>query len=443
MITIKAIGGYSEVGKNCTLLDIDGEMVILDMGLNMENYIRYTQEEDIKLLSANELMKVDAIPNINYIIEKKGSVKAIIPSHAHLDHIGAIPYLADKFEAPVIGTVFSINVLGKILKDEGKKLKNKIISLNPGSLYKITKNISLEFVNSTHSTPQTSFIVIHTSYGAIVYANDFKIDNSPTLGRKVNMKRLQEIGEEGVIALIIDSVKANIPSKTPSETIAKEMLKEVLMQMSHNGIIIVTTFSSHIARLKSISEFARQMGRKAVFMGRSLYRYVSASESSGIARFSDKVEIVKYSAKIQKKLKEIEKSKSKYLLAVTGHQGEPKSVLTKISSGELKFNLDKDDSIIFSCTVIPTPVNIANRQKLEESLKKTGVRLFTDVHVSGHPMREDVRELVTVLRPAKIIPSHAGLNLKTGLAQVVQEMGYKMGDSIIMLENGDDALLLP
>lgn len=441
MITIKAIGGYSEVGKNCTAVEVDDEIFIIDMGLHMENYIRYTQDEDIELLSTQELIKVDAIPDINLLKEKKDRVKAIIPSHAHLDHIGAIPYLADKLLCPIIGTDFSINVLKRILSDEKKKLKNKMISLTTNSSYKITDKVSVEFVNSTHSTPQTVFVVLHTPYGAVVYANDFKIDNSPTLGRRVNIARLQEISKKGVKALIIDSVRAHIPSKTPSEAIAKEMLKEVLMQMSHEGIIIITTFSSHIARLKSIIEFAKQMNKRICFMGRSLHRYVWAAENAGVAKFSDKVEIVKYSIKIQRKLKEIEKDKKRWLIVVTGHQGEPKSVLSKISTGELKFRLTKEDSIIFSCNIIPTAVNKANREKIEESLKKTGARLFIDVHVSGHPMREDVRELISALNPEKIIPSHAGIELKSGLAKVAQEMGYKMQENIVMLEDGDEVVL--
>lgn len=190
MIEIYTVGGYNEVGKNMTLINVDGEAVILDMGIHLEPYIKLTEEaEDIITISPKHLIKAGAIPDINLIKHLMPNVKAIIPSHAHLDHIGAIPFIAKKFDAPVIGTPYTISVLSYILKEERIKFDNPLKSLNPNSFYKISDTLKIEFINMTHSTPQTVAIAVHTKYGIILYTNDFKLDLYPTLGSKPNFKR--------------------------------------------------------------------------------------------------------------------------------------------------------------------------------------------------------------------------------------------------------------
>ena len=163
------------------------------------------------------------------------------------------------------------------------------------------------------------------------------------------------------------------------------MLEDVLLGIDNkDNLIIVTTFSSHIARLKSIVEFGKKLNRKIVFLGRSLAKYVKAAEKLNIVNFSSDVDIVRYGRQIEEKLNKIDKDRKKYLLVMTGHQGEPKSVLNKISTGVIKFKLYPEDNVIFSCRTIPTPVNIANREALENELKLTGIRIFKDIHQSGH-----------------------------------------------------------
>src|SRR3990167_4818317 len=236
----------------------------------------------------------------------------------------------------------------------------------------------------THSTPHTVMIALHTKEGVILYANDFKFDLFPTLGKTPNFRRLEELGKQKVLALICDSTYASDARKMPSESIAKEMLKEVMLGIeSKNKHVVVTTFSSHIARLNSIVEFGQKMNRKIVFMGRSMAKYVKAAEATGIANFTGKVEILKYSNQIRRRLKKISADRGKYLMVVTGHQGEPKSTLSKMMSPEFKFNLMPEDHVIFSCKTIPTPTNIENRKRLESDLKSRHVRIFKDVHESG------------------------------------------------------------
>ena len=442
MIEIYAVGGYNEVGKNCTAIDVDGEVLIIDLGINLESYIKLTEDEDIIKISADKLMDVGAVPNISVLDKVKDNVKAIVIGHAHLDHLGAVPYIADKFNAPIICTPYTAEVLKSILKEDRIKMNNEIKTLNLNSSYKASDNLKIELIHITHSVPQAALVAIHTKYGIILYANDFKLDLHPTLGKKPDFGRLEEIGNKGVIALIVESTYANDARKMRSERVAKEMLKDVLLGVNNkDNVIIVTTFSSHIARLKSIIEFGKKLNRKIIFLGRSLSKYVVAAENIGIVNFSKDVKIVKYSSQIERMLKKVDKDRKKYLLVVTGHQGETKSVLYKIAKGEFKFKLYHEDSVIFSCRTIPTPTNIENREALENELKQTGVRIFKDIHQSGHAAREDLRDFINFVKPKNIIPSHGSKDMKNALAELAGEMGYKVGENVFLVRDGQKIAL--
>jgi len=443
MIKICTVGGYDEVGKNMTAVNVDNEVVILDMGIHLESYIKYTEDEDIIKIEPSELIKVGAVPDVTKIEKWKKNVKAIIPTHAHLDHVGAVPYLSSNYDAPILGTPFTIAVLKTILKDEGIVIKNKIRKLTPNSVFQLSKNLKLEFINITHSTPHTVMAALHTKYGTILYANDFKFDRFPTLGDKPNYKRLKQLGKKGVLCLILDSTYSQSYTKTPSESVAKEMLRDVLLGTGNRGkAVFVTTFSSHIARLRSIVECGQKMKRKVVFLGRSLSKYCRASESIGIAKFSD-VEIVKYRKDIKRNLAKMRKRGiSKYLVVLTGHQGEPKAALSRVANGELGFNFEPDDHVVFSCKTIPTPTNIENRRVLEEKLKKQHVRIFKDIHVSGHAAREDSRDLIGLVRPKHIIPAHGEHKMTNAMADLALEMGYKP-KNIHVMRDGQVLKILP
>ena len=437
MIEICTIGGYNEVGKNSTAIRIDDEVYILDLGIHLENYIKYTQDEDIVIVEPKELMRAGAVPDVSAIDDWKNKVKIVLPTHAHLDHLGAIPYLANNFKAPIMCTPFTSEVLKGILTEDKIKLSNKIRSMSANSSFQ-ANNVKIEFIHVTHSTPHTVMIALHTKEGIILYANDFKFDLFPTLGKKPNFKRLEELGKQKVLALICDSTYAADSRKMPSESIAKEMLKEVMLGIdSKNKHVVVTTFSSHIARLNSIVEFGRKMNRKIVFIGRSMAKYVRAAESTGIAKFTNRVEVLKFSGQIKRKLKKIAKDRGKYLMVVTGHQGEPNSVLAKMMNGELKFKFFPEDHIIFSCRTIPTPTNIENRQKLEADLRTFNVRIFKDIHQSGHAAREDLRDLINLVKPQHIIPAHGEPRMLNALADLATEMGYKKGNNVHVMGNGE------
>jgi ribonuclease J len=386
---IHTIGGYNEVGKNMTVIEDNGEAVVCDMGFFLPTLIDFEEEGgDRKNLTSQGLISLGAIPDDSKI--RNLNIKAIVGSHCHLDHIGAIPYLVKNYKAPIIGTPYTTEVLKTMIKDERLRVKNEIKSINPNSYFKASKNIEIELINITHSTLQASMIAIHTKKGTVLYANDFKFDNHPVLGRKPNFQRLRKLGKGNVIALIVESIYAYKDMKTPSEKVAREMLKDVLLGTENTGnAILATTFASHIARLKSILDFGNKLNRKVVFLGRSMMKYIKAAENLRLIDFS-KAEVIGYSNKVKSKLKEIERKKDRYLIICTGNQGEPNSVLSRIADNQLHFKFDLDDHVIFSCKTIPAPINEANRALLEEKLKKKKVRMFKDIHVSVLPDTEVV-----------------------------------------------------
>jgi len=429
-IEICSIGGFSKTEGNSVAIKIDDEVVLLDMGLSMFDYVKFTEDmEDTSTKTYSALLKANAVPDYGHIDDWKDKVVAIVPSHGHLDHVGAIPYAAPLFppSAVVVGTPYTIEVLKSILWDEHLEIPHQFVVLNSGSSYKVSKKITIEFVHMTHSIPQTAVVVVHTPYGKVMYANDFKLDNTPVLGKKPDYARLQELGKEGIKLLIMNCLYAHEHKKCPSESVARELLKDTMLSVSSDGkAMIVTTFSSHLARLKSIIELGKKLNRKIVFLGRSLDKYVRAGEKIGLVKFTDQVEILRHRDQLDKIFKKIRKEgKGKYLIVCTGHQGEPRSILTRMIKGDVDFTFEQGDVVIFSCQVIPVPVNIENRQKMEKLLRAQGVRLFRDVHVSGHGAREDHRELLEMIRPEHIIPIHAEPAKGRMVAELALQLGFK------------------
>lgn len=427
-IEVCSIGGFSKTEGNSVAIKVDDEVILLDMGLGMESYIKHQEDrEDVSAKTYTELLKVGAVPDYGYIKEWHHLIKAIIPSHGHLDHVGAVPFASSLFpDAPVISTPYSIEILKSILRDERIRIPNQIIPLNLNSTYKVSDKITVEFINTTHSIPHTAMICVHTPYGKVLYANDYKFDKQPVLGKKPNFKRLQELGDEGIKLLIVNCLYAHEHKKTPSESVARQMLKDVMLGVNSDGkALIVTTFSSHLARLKSIVDFGEKLGRKIVFLGRSLDKYVKAAERINLVNYSSRVQILSRRPHIEKMLRKIQKEgRDKYLIVCTGHQGEPRAILSRIARKELDFQFHAGDLIVFSCQVIPVEVNIKNRERLENALKTYNVRMFKDVHVSGHGALEDHRDLLELVRPDHIMPIHAENKKAQMLADFAKTCGY-------------------
>lgn len=438
---IYTIGGFSEVGKNMTVVETSEDVFIFDMGVYLPPIVELEEQERNKEYTEKRLRSLGAIPE-DILLDRlnlRSKVRAIFLGHGHLDHIGAVLYIAQRYNAEIIGTPFTIEILKTMLRDENIRLRNNLKVIQPNSSYTVTgknKKYVVDFINITHSIPQTSMIALHTPEGIVLYANDFKFDNSPVLGKKPNYEKLREISKEGVKALIVDSLYSSNERKTPSEKIARGLLEDVMLTTSNeNSCIVVTTFSSHIARLKSIVDFGKQLGRRIVFIGRSLNKYVSASKKVKICPFYRDIVLLSYRKQIEGVLKKINKNRANYLLVCTGHQGEPGSVLDRLSKNELPFSFRNQDHIIFSSSVIPTPINISNRNQLEKRLKQKGVRIFGDVHVSGHAAREDLRDFINMIQPEHIIPAHGDLSKLTPMAELATELGYKLGKNVHLMQD--------
>lgn len=439
-IKIATVGGFNEVGKNMTAIKVGDEAIILDMGFFLPKLIDFEEEGgEREHLSSQDMIKMGAIPDDSTIREWAPKVKAIVLGHCHLDHIGAAPYLAGKYDCPIIGTPFTLEVLRKSVNDDGLKLKNPLKPLLPGSSLKISDNIEIKFVNITHSTIQTVMVAVKTPRGIILYANDFKFDNHPVLGKKPDYEYLKKIGENNqVLAIVVESLYAYAERKTPSEKVARELLKDVILGVDNKDhAIIITTFASHLSRLRSIIDFAKSINRKVVFFGRSMAKYTYAAETIKFLNFSKEVEIYPYVRQIKKKIQQIEKEgRGKYIIVCTGNQGEPRSVLVKMANGEIPFNFMPWDNVIFSCRTIPVDINLANRAALEQKLKQKHVRIFTEIHVSGHAGREDLRDLLNMVKPKHIFPAHGGSLLQGSLADLAVELNYVLGKNVHISHNG-------
>jgi len=424
---ICVVGGYNEVGKNMTALTVNNDAIILDMGFHLPSLIDFEESGGSrKNVTRKGLINMGAIPNDSVIESWRKKVRAIALGHCHLDHIGAVPYLANKYNCGIYGTPYTIEVLRGMMRDDRQTIRNELNINNVNSVRKINKDISIEFIAMTHSTLQTTMMAVHTKKGTILYANDFKFDNHPVLGNKPNYKRLRELGNENIIALVVDSLYAGREQKTPSEKVAREMLKDVMLGTENtNNAIFVTCFASHLARIKSIVDFGERLGRRIIFLGRSLKKYSLAAETIGLIDFSKRAEIRGYRRQAKKMLNEIEKNRKDYLVVCTGGQGEPGAILTSIAENSLPFKFKEEDHIIFSNKVIPTDINKENRAKLEASLKSKHARIFKDLHTSGHASREDLRDLIKLTRPDHLIPAHGEQRMLNCLKELALEMGYK------------------
>lgn len=434
-LEIIPLGGFSEVGRNCVAVKAGEEVFILDMGLAIDKYIEYTEKEeyDQVKVSGKKLIEIGAAPDIYLLGDLKNKVKAILLSHAHLDHVLAVPHLANKFHAPLYATPFTAEIVRNITDGEKMPLHEKLYERNAGDRWKLTPNVDAEFVHLTHSTPQAVAIVLHTKQGTGIYAPDFKFDEHPTKGKKTDEKRLKEL--RGADVLIMDSLYAHKAEKVPSENYARSMLFNILTKENTEGkIVIATTFASHIFRLQTFLELAKKLGRRPVFLGRSLYKYVTAAEKLEIADFRE-AEVVPFGSKVRSALKKI-KDPENCLFVTTGNQGEPKAALFKIIDGDwLPF--EQHDLVVFSCITIPVEPNITYRDQLEGMIEKKGMQVLKDIHVSGHGAQEDQKRMIGLVKPKHVIPMHAEPHkLQMFVDNAQKWFGYDK-DHAHILQNGD------
>jgi ribonuclease J len=385
-----------------------------------------------------------AIPDDRVMSDIEGDVQAIVPTHGHLDHIGAISKLAHRYNAPVVATPFTIELVKQQIQSEEKfGVNNDLIKMEPGETTEIgdSGNVQMEFVNVTHSIIDAINPVLHTPEGAIVYGLDKRMDHTPVLGDPIDMDRFREIGREGngVLAYIEDCTNAGKKGRTPSEAVARRHLKDVLTSIEdYDGGIVATTFSSHIARVKSLVEFAREIGRQPVLLGRSMEKYSGTAERLGFVDFPGDLGMYGHRKSVDRTFKRImNEGKGDYLPVVTGHQGEPRAMLTRMGRGETPYELDEGDKVVFSARVIPEPTNEGQRYQSEKLLGMQGARIYDDIHVSGHLNSEGHYAMLDALEPQHIIPAHQDMKGFSPYVDLASRKGYQLGRDIHVSRNGN------
>lgn len=442
-IRLIAVGGYNEMGRNMTAVEVDGESVIFDMGLSLDR-IQIHEDVELEKMHSLDLIKMGAIPDDTVLNGNIGKVKAIVCTHGHLDHVGAIPKLAHRYDAPIVSTPYTTEIIRELINKERRfGVENKLLSLGAGESMELGKNLTLEFVRSTHSIIQTVFAVLHTPYGAVFYANDFKLDRTPTLETPPDFQRIKQIGREGVALMVVESTNSGKPGKTPSEKVARDLVHDVLLGTEETSCgVMVTTFSSHVSRINAIIEAAAKMDRIPVLLGRSMKRYILTASNMGLIEFPENIEVYSSGKAIQNALARIStEGRDRYLSILTGHQGEPGAVLTRISNKEFSYHIEKGDKIVFSANKIPSPMTLANRYALETKLKMQGARIYEDVHVSGHACREDHWELLRMVKPQHVVPSHGDLSMHINYIEMAEDAGYELGYNAHIVRNGEEILL--
>ncbi|PSP47367.1 ribonuclease J [Halobacteriales archaeon QH_7_69_31] len=438
-VEIATIGGYEAVGRQMTAVRAGDDVVIFDMGLNLSKVLIHDNVETERMHSL-DLIDMGAIPDDRVMSDIEGDVQAIVPTHGHLDHIGAISKLAHRYDAPVVATPFTIELVKQQIESEEKfGVQNDLVKMEAGGTMAIGDRCELEFVDVTHSIIDAINPVLHTPEGAVVYGLDKRMDHSPVLGDPIDMERFREIGREGVLAYIEDCTNANKKGRTPSESVARAHLKDVIYSLEdYDGGIVATTFSSHIARVTSLVEFAKDIGRQPVLLGRSMEKYSGTAERLGFVDFPEDLGMYGHRKSVDRTFTRImEEGKENYLPVVTGHQGEPRAMLTRMGRGETPYELDNGDKVLFSARVIPEPTNEGQRYQSEKLLSMQGARIYDDIHVSGHLNKEGHYEMLDALQPSNVVPAHQDMSGYADYVNLCEDEGYRVGRDLYVSRNGD------
>jgi len=440
-VEIATIGGYEAVGRQMTAVRAGDDVVIFDMGLNLSKVLIHDNVETERMHSL-DLIDMGAIPDDRVMSDLEGDVKAIVPTHGHLDHIGAISKLAHRYDAPIVATPFTIELVKQQIKGEEKfGVQNDLVKMEAGETMQIGERNELEFVNVTHSIIDAINPVLHTPEGAVVYGLDKRMDHTPVIGDPIDMKRFREIGREGegVLCYIEDCTNAGRKGRTPSESVARRHLKDVMTSIEdYDGGIVATTFSSHIARVKSLVEFAKDMGRQPVLLGRSMEKYSGTAERLDFVDFPEDLGMYGHRKSVDRTFKRVmNEGKENFLPIVTGHQGEPRAMLTRMGRGETPYELDNGDKVLFSARVIPEPTNEGQRYQSEKLLGMQGARIYDDIHVSGHLREEGHYQMLDALQPQNVIPAHQSLKGFAPYVDLAENFGFKAGRDLHITRNGN------
>ena len=409
------LGGSGEIGMNMNLFGYgsseDTKWLIVDMGVTFAD---------------ESVPGIDLIyPDPGFIVDKKKDLLGIVLTHAHEDHIGSVAHIWPKLKCNIYSTPFTSVLIKEKFKEKKIDIEKylKIVQLN-GSIK--LENFNVEFVTLTHSILEPNGLIIKTPIGTILHTGDWKCDPNPLIGDSINEKRLKEIGNEGVVAMICDSTNVFNPGRAGSENDVRDNLLKIMRNIKKR--IIVTSFASNVARMETIFYCAEKTGREISLVGRSMHRIFKAARQCG---YLDKVK-EPVDPRDAKKI-----PREKIVLLCTGSQGEPNGAMMRITSDiHPDIAIEKEDTVIFSSKIIPG--NEKKLFKMHNQLVKNGIEVISEenefVHVSGHPNREDLKDMYNWIKPRSVIPVHGEHRHMAEHINFAKEMQVPYP---LQVENGD------
>ena len=416
------LGGVAEIGKNMSVLRFGQEIMIIDAGLKFPG---------------DDMPGIDyIIPNFSYLIEHKDLIKGMCLTHGHEDHIGAVAYLLKEIQVPIYGSGLTLGLLGNKLKEH--KVNAETHTIKNGNIIQLGRSFKIEFIQNNHSIPDSFSLAIRTPSGILIHTGDFKIDQTPVSGPTFNLKKLAAYGQEGVLALMIDSTNAEREGYTKSERIVGKTFEEMLRTHTESRIF-VATFASNLHRIQQVFDVAEKFGRKVSAVGRSMINNIEIAARLGYLKFIDKNYIP---------IENINSYKDSELLIIsTGSQGEPLAGLTRMAAqSHQKVNIRQGDLVIMSSSPIPGNERLVNR--VIDGLYRCGATVIhqgmADVHVSGHGSREEIKMILNLVQPKNLIPFHGEYRHQASMIRLAEEMGFprdrsysaELGDVIEISDDG-------
>jgi ribonuclease J len=410
------LGGVGEVGRNMACLELDGRLLILDVGLSFPSA---------------DMPGIDLVlPDMEYVRDRADDVEAVVLTHGHEDHVGALPYLLKDLNrpVPVIGTAFTLELLGnKLSEHDVTDLAELTLAIPGGGL--TVGPFSMRFLHVTHSIPDGMAIAVDTPHGTILHTGDFKIDPTPIDGLPTDLHGLAEEAVRGVHLLLSDSTNAEEPGHTASEKTVGPVLRQIVDQAP--GIVVVACFSSHIHRIQQVIDAAIADERVVAFLGRSMHNSVAAARRLDILHLDERDVI---------DISEVERlDPSRVVIICTGSQGEPYSALSLMAAREHKWvKLKEGDTVVLSSSLIPG--NEPAIHRVVDSLYRSGADVYhvpaDAVHASGHAAQEELRLLLSLVRPRWFVPVHGERRHLQHHARLAEEVGIPH-ERILICEDGD------
>ena len=411
-----ALGGSGEIGMNVNLYGCDGKWIMVDLGMTFAD----------PAYPGVELV----LPDLSFIEERRDDLLAVVLTHGHEDHIGAIPYLAADLGVPLYATPFTAGLIAEKLQEEGLTKEVKVNLIDIGGTAEIGP-FRTRFVPLAHSIPEGNALLIETPYGKVFHTGDWKLDEFPQLGDPADAAALTRVGDEGILALVCDSTNVFQEEESGSEQQVREGLDRVIGEAE--GRVLVTTFASNAARLSTLGKVAQDTGRRVCVAGRSLDRILRVARSVGYLK--DFPETVDFDTAMGLPRREV-------MIIATGGQGEARAALARIAFAQHKLALTEGDLVVFSSKQIPG--NEIAIGRIQNELAARGVRMITDrqanVHVSGHPGRPELAAMYGWIRPEIIVPVHGEMRHMAEHDRFARSRGVPKG---IVQKNGDLIRLAP